>query len=145
MSKQLFYLISFVLVLSMAGSTSADLVANWRFDEGSGTTAVDISGNGHNGTINGTPNWVVGMSGSALEFDGDDYVDIDSGVAELGAANYTIAAWVKTTETGVAILSKSNGDTWRSSFILLIQLHQKDRMMGQSNTWVTGVIGSGAV
>ena len=36
MLRKLFYLASFVLVLSMAGNTSADLVDWWRFDEEQG-------------------------------------------------------------------------------------------------------------
>lgn len=38
---------------------SADgLIANWRFDEGSGTVAFDDSGNGNGGVIYGAPAWV---------------------------------------------------------------------------------------
>ena len=33
MSKVLIYLISFVLLLGLAGSASAELVAHWKFDE----------------------------------------------------------------------------------------------------------------
>jgi len=115
MSKKLFYLIPFVLVLSLAGNTSGGLVAHWRLDEGSGNKVFDSSGGDHHGTVNGDPRWVAGYDGGALEFDGDDYVDIPSGVNELGAADFTIAVWIKTTEIGMAILSKSNGDSsWAS-------------------------------
>jgi len=39
MSKELIYLLSFILVLSIAGSASADLVAHLSFDENSGNVA----------------------------------------------------------------------------------------------------------
>ncbi len=36
-----------------------DLWGYWRFDEGTGTTVADLSGNGRNGTITGGAPWVV--------------------------------------------------------------------------------------
>ena len=53
MSKKLIYLVSFVLVLSVAlmGTARAELVGWWRFDEGSGTTAYDFSGFGNDGAL----------------------------------------------------------------------------------------------
>ena len=37
------------------------LVAYWPFDEGSGDTAFDASGNGNDGVLNGGPAWVEGQ------------------------------------------------------------------------------------
>ena len=65
MCRKLIYLISFVLVMGLAVNAGADLVAHWSLDDGSGTTATDMSGNGHDGTIGGTVNFVPGKSGSA--------------------------------------------------------------------------------
>ena len=65
MYEKLIWLFSFVLVLSMAGNVSAELVGYWNFDEGTGDVAVDSSGFGNDGTINGTPNWVEGQIGGA--------------------------------------------------------------------------------
>jgi hypothetical protein len=93
MSKKLIYLVSFVLVLSVAGSASADLVAHWPLDEGSGTTAIDLSGNGHDGTIGGTANWVAGQTGLALDFDGSStYIDMDDQVV---VGTWSLAMWLK--------------------------------------------------
>lgn len=52
-----------------SGNIDDGLVAYWSFDEGSGTTAQDVIG-GNNGTLNGDPNWVDGISEKALDFDG---------------------------------------------------------------------------
>ncbi len=41
MSKKLIYLVSSILVLSLAGGASADLVGHWTLDDGSGTVALD--------------------------------------------------------------------------------------------------------
>lgn len=52
------------------------LVASWSFNEGSGTTLSDSSGNGNDGTINGAT-WTQGVYDGALSFDGsNDYVQI---------------------------------------------------------------------
>jgi len=93
MSKKLIYLVSFVLVLSVAGNASAGLVAHWPLDEGSGTTAVDLSGNGHDATIGGTANWVPGQIGLALDFDGSStYIDMDDRVVE---GTFSLTMWLK--------------------------------------------------
>ena len=56
------------------------LVGYWPFNEGSGTTAKDISDYGNHGTLYGSmtdDDWVQGVTGTALDFDGvDDYVQI---------------------------------------------------------------------
>ena len=68
MCRKLSYLVLFVSVLSFAltGTTKAELVGWWRFDEGSGTIANDSSGNGNDGTFYGDPQWVIGYFGGAL-------------------------------------------------------------------------------
>jgi predicted small integral membrane protein len=52
---------------SYAADPSQDLVGWWTFDEGSGNTLFDASGNAYNGTIFGDPKWVSGRSGTALD------------------------------------------------------------------------------
>ncbi len=73
-------------------------VANWKFDEASGTTAVDSIGS-NDGTLTGDPIWVTGHTGLAgdyaLDFDGDDYVALKYPVNVLAGRSVTISAWVK--------------------------------------------------
>ena len=47
MCRKMFYLIPFMLMLVLVSSVSAELVAHWKFDEGSGDTAFDSSGNNY--------------------------------------------------------------------------------------------------
>ena len=89
-------------IISKQDST---LVGYWKFDEGSGTTAADSSGNGNDGTLldgnlsnadgNTPPRWTNGTFGGAVKFDGlDDYVVIpNSSVFNLDT--FTIEAWVR--------------------------------------------------
>ncbi|MBI2049589.1 LamG domain-containing protein [Candidatus Roizmanbacteria bacterium] len=71
-------------------------VGHWKFDEGSGDTISDSSGNNTTGALNGAT-WDAGKVGSnALQFDGvDDYVDMGSSL-NMGRGDITVAAWVKT-------------------------------------------------
>jgi len=52
------------------------LVGAWLFDENQGDTAKDASGNGNDGTLLKSPEWVEGKFGQALEFDGTNGVEI---------------------------------------------------------------------
>ncbi len=95
MCRKLSYLVPYVLVLSVAltGTTKAELVGWWRFDEGSGTVAHDTSGNDNDGTFNGDPQWVAGFIGGALEFDGvDDYVTTED--LDL-TESFTLTFWMR--------------------------------------------------
>jgi len=98
MCRKLICLVPFVLVLGLAltSTADADLVGWWRFDEGSGTTAFDSSGNGNDGTLNGDPKWVAGKYGGALKFNGSsDYLAApDSESLDINADQLSIAAWI---------------------------------------------------
>jgi len=77
---------------------SSGLVAYWSMDEGAGTTLFEPV-NGNNGTLTNGPTWTNGKAGGALSFDGvNDYVDIaNSNPITINSANWTLAAWIKTT------------------------------------------------
>jgi len=96
MSKKLIYLVSFVLVLSTAltGTARAELVGWWRLDDGSGTVAIDSSASGNDGTFEGDPMWVAGQFGGALEFDGDDWVNVGNPPELVLTEQISITCWV---------------------------------------------------
>lgn len=79
--------------------TESNLVAYWKFDEGSGTAAFDATGHGFNGILVNGPSWVTSTVpqasagwGTALSCAGvDDYV---STTVPALASNYTVSAWV---------------------------------------------------
>ena len=70
------------------------IVGYWAFNETAGETATDSSGNGHDGTLEGDPQWTKdGYFGGALEFDQEgDEVNIPFH-ADLNQQNFTICAW----------------------------------------------------
>lgn len=86
-------------------------VGHWKFDEGSGTTAMDSSGNALNSTsFTGNPTWVSGKYGKALAFDGTSQ-SVNFGNVLGITGNVTAEVWVKWNEFknyGV-ILEKGTG------------------------------------
>lgn len=57
----------------LAEYTNPGLVAYWKFDETNGTNIADSSGNGNDASFEtGTPTWVAGVRGNALQFDGSN-------------------------------------------------------------------------
>ncbi len=77
--RSLVYVVVFLAVLATIGITNvqaASGTAVYGFNEGSGNTTVDASGNGNVGTLAG-PSWTTaGRYGNALFFNGTDaYVE----------------------------------------------------------------------
>ena len=79
------------------------LVAAYGFDEGSGTTTADQSGNGNTGTLTTRPGRRRGKFGNALSFNGTNaFVTVaDSNSLDL-TTGMTLEGWVKPTRSGAA-------------------------------------------
>ncbi len=98
MFRQLVLMLA-VLAVGLTGVVNAadpSLVGWWKLDDGSGTTAVDSSGNGNHGTLQDTATFEAqGYLRGAVRLDGDgDYIDCgSSNVFNVGNA-VTLAAWV---------------------------------------------------
>ena len=91
MSRKMICLISFVLVLSIAGNASADLVGYWKLDVGSGNTVFDSSPSGNDGTFAGDPQWVAGVYSAALAFDGTgDNIDFGNDPSASSSLNFRV-------------------------------------------------------
>jgi len=90
---------AFLIFAPQAKATSPPPVGYWKFDEGSETVASDSSGNGNTGTLMNGPQWVTGISGTALSFDGsNDYVSIpDSSSLDISGNQISIEFWMKPT------------------------------------------------
>src|SRR6266853_3815567 len=78
---------------------SAGLVAAYGFNEGSGTTVTDASGNGNTGTINGATWSTQGRFGAALNFDGTNLVLIPNSASLNVSAAMTLEGWIFPTAT----------------------------------------------
>lgn len=76
--------------------STSGLLGHWKFDTNTGTTAYDTSGNGYNGTLEGSPSWVIGKVGNALSFNGSNQ-DVNMGDIDTidSLTAFTTCAWVK--------------------------------------------------
>ncbi len=83
----------------LSDGAGASPSAYWNFEEGSGGTVNDVSGNAHTGTWEGTgtSHWTPGKNGRAGKFNGtDDVVTTINNMGITGNAAMTIEAWLKT-------------------------------------------------
>jgi len=71
---------------------ASPLVAHWTLDG----DALDSSGYGNDGVLMGDPQWVEGIVGGALEFDGvDDFIDCGNSPVLAITGDITVACWIK--------------------------------------------------
>ena len=72
-----------------------DQSMQWDFNENTGTTLGDRSGNNNSGTLVNSPAWATGVSGSALSFDGTSNSSVTSATAPVDTGgSFTVSAWV---------------------------------------------------
>jgi hypothetical protein len=112
--KTLVLVLSVLLIMGLTDVNAQDLVGRWAMDEGSGPTLIDSSAYGNNGTLFGTPNWVTGVKGLALAFNGSTDCSIIANNASLDiSAAITIATWVRPEQYATQDLVKKaiNGST----------------------------------
>lgn len=134
------------------GPTGGNLVGWWKFDEGSGTTTADSSGNGNDGTLVNSPAWATGHNGGGLVFDGvSNYIQLPASLPSL--SDFTVSAWVKATfpHTNAAVWGSATGNRLMlritSEYLELNgSSHYSDFTPSNNDTWVfLTVIRSGTI
>lgn len=80
------------------------LVAAYDFDEGTGTTAHDLSGNNNIASLQNGVAWAAGQYGSAAKLDGvNDFILIpNSATTNVAGNEITISMWINPQPTGTA-------------------------------------------
>ena len=73
-------------------SLAGGLVAHWAFDDQSGTTIMDGSGNGHDGQLTGGA-WVPGRFAGGLRLQPGDSVTIPN--FPQATSDWTVSVWIK--------------------------------------------------
>ncbi|MFC1604783.1 LamG-like jellyroll fold domain-containing protein, partial [Planctomycetota bacterium] len=95
MRRELVYLLlgGLVLVVVLTGAARADLVGWWKFNEDSGTVAVDSSGNGNDGVLEGGTQRVAGQHGDGIQFNGSNSL-VRAPYIPLNRRSFTVAMWI---------------------------------------------------
>jgi len=83
--KKLAFILPFLFVFTPLFAQAAltdNIVAYWKLDENTGTSAADATGGGGTGTLTNSPTWVTGKINSGLQFGGTNrYVSIPNSTA----------------------------------------------------------------
>ena len=90
-------------------------VAWWKFDDGSGTTAVDSSGYGYNATLYNSVTWVTGPTGNAISANGVNQYVSTPDVNLSSTSTITIAMWVNRTYGSAATNLFENSANYNNS------------------------------
>ncbi|KXK25996.1 MAG: Laminin G domain protein [candidate division WS6 bacterium OLB20] len=96
-------------------------VLKHNFDQKSGTSALDSSGNSFNATLFNmdSTNWVKGKSGNALLFNGSNEYGTIANQTLLNSTDFSVSAWFKTTSTSQGrILTKESNTNGRQRYSL---------------------------
>ncbi len=98
-----------LLVVGLSGSSvsaaPSGLVAAYNFNEGTGTTAADSSGNSNTATLSGATWSTTAKNGKALSFNGtSNYVRVNDSASLHLTTGMTLEAWVNMT----------GGSSWRT-------------------------------
>ena len=80
-----------------ANATESDLAAYWSFDENTGNTITDLSGNGRELTVFGQAKWTEGKVNKAFDLNGTTVLTM-SGSKQIKAYNLTVSMFVKITD-----------------------------------------------
>lgn len=140
MYKRLICWMTFSLFLGVVvpglGANDPSLMGWWRFDEVSGTTAIDASGNDRHGVLVDDPVRMTGVHGGALELAGGNHVAVPGYDGVLGTQSRTSAAWVNVTKTNASIITwgpAGSGTKW------VMRTHNNPAFLrvecGRGNTW----------
>jgi len=113
------------------------LVAYYSFEDGSGSTATDFSGNGNTGTLTNmeAADWVDGKIGKALSFGGvDEYVDISGSNLSTLSSSFTLATWAKFNNVNGAFLIEKASPNNGANFYIWWSAND----IGLGNSWIFG-------
>lgn len=115
------------------------LAGLWLFDENGGDQVKDLSGNGNHGKIIGKAKWIKGKFGSALEFDGSTYVQVQDSDSLDMDQEISILFWVQT--------YKVMKDMWNDRQAIVGKHYQEYEvgiyMQAQLHTYSSNISGAG--
>lgn len=99
-------------VMDTNGNLNSGLTGYWALNEGTGTSILNSAVVGGSTSLTGTPSWVTGQVGSALDFDGiDDTANVAYDAAFTSSTMLTYSFWAKPDlNDGYGILGSLNGE-----------------------------------
>lgn len=124
---------------------SANLVSYWRFDEDTGTSTADQTGNGNTGTLTNSPTWGLGKINYAVVYGGGtQYVGVSStSNFNFSNSSFSVSMWVKlassqATYAGLLASGNSSNVAWtfqRDSSSTQIAAYLPNKVDFKSGSW----------
>ena len=109
MTKRILFpacLIFFVLIFSGAKAQELNPKVYYTFDQSSGTTVADSSGNGYNGTADCGTCWETdGKFGSAYHFSGAQRIDMPAKDIAMTTEKGTVAFWINLPQSSISTIN----------------------------------------
>jgi Concanavalin A-like lectin/glucanases superfamily/F5/8 type C domain len=134
------FLVLGLLLASTVQAADPSLIGWWPFDEESGTTAVDASGSGNDGTLSDNVSFVPGGGrwGGAVLLDGTSTAHVEISAADMSATAGTVMMWANLSDPQPAQTRYFFGHTTQPSYSSRIQLY----MDGTNNELDLGLGGA---
>jgi Concanavalin A-like lectin/glucanases superfamily len=127
-------------VATFQPSAAPPVIAAYAFNEGTGTTAVDASGNGVTGALANGATWGTGRNAGAVQLDGvNDFVELGNPTALQLTGSMTVSAWINSSAfpaDDAAIVSKRTSS--RIGFQLDTTVDRGPRTIGFKLTTTSG-------
>lgn len=127
-------------VAFVSASLSNTTTAYYKFDESSGTSAADATGNANTASV-GTADWVSGKIGNAIDLDGGSTsYNVDTPVS-LGSSSFSIAGWIYIPTVGSwdGLLTTVTNDGSRDGILLGVRSTQGWRVAAYASDSNIGV------
>ncbi|MCY2965646.1 MAG: DUF1553 domain-containing protein [Planctomycetota bacterium] len=100
----------------------SDLIAQFSFEEGEGTTTANLVALNDRSEIQGVAKWTDGKVGRALEFDGQTHVTSGGVGAFERNQSFTLAAWIlPTANEGLTVVSKMDEGAGHRGYDLIFE------------------------
>lgn len=116
-----------------------NLVGCWLFNEGSGNTVQDLSGNGNTGTLGSASSWVGGTYGPAAYLPGSGANELtvaDSTTLQI-FSSFTFVLDYSTTDTTNIAWAEKDGTNFYTSMATATQIRFRHAQIGDGTTIVT--------
>lgn len=127
--KKIIFLLVFVFMIALVGSASwtsnldTDLRLYYEFEEGTGTSVVDLSSFSNNGTLHNGANWESGIVGTyASNYSAtNDITNSSSKLGINGTAKRTINFWAKSRVTSDSTMIDTGNSSSLGAFRIVIR------------------------
>jgi len=113
-----------------------NLIGWWKLDDEGTGIATDYSGHDNHGTLFGNLQWVAGIDGEGLEFDGASFVQLPAGLA--GTDVGSVCFWIKTLQAENGHIFYCSEGTSGDGFGSQNEFHVNMRDGGQAEFFIEG-------